>query len=59
MGRLVLGKSLELFGLTIILFGFFLGITQKVNLHFELMAMVVGGLMFYIGYFLERSFRKD
>ena len=59
MGRLVTGKLLELFGLTIVTGGFFLGISGHITLHIELLALTAGATVFGIGYLMERPWRKS
>lgn len=58
MGRLLAGKLLELSGMMIVVSGLYLGLTDKMSLHYELLSLGLGTGVFYLGYLMERKYRK-
>lgn len=58
MGRIVVGRFLEVAGMGIVLTGLLLGISQRDLVKVELLYCGAGILVFYLGYWLERGGRR-
>jgi len=54
----VIGRALEVFGLALPLVGLVLGILQRDLLRLELAYLALGAAVFYLGYWLERPYRR-